>query len=31
MKIAWYILKNKENYKDGKDGLYLRKLKRIQE
>ena len=30
MRIMWYMLKNKENYKDGKDELYQRKLKRIQ-
>ena len=29
IRIMWYMLKNKENYKDGKDGLYQRKLKRI--
>jgi transposase len=30
IRIMWYMLKNKENYKDGKDELYQRKLKRIQ-
>jgi transposase len=29
MRIMWYMLKNKENYKDGKPELYQRKLKRI--
>ena len=30
MRIMWYMLKNKENYKDGKPETYKRKLKRIQ-
>ncbi|CAN5693555.1 hypothetical protein BH23THE1_BH23THE1_35980 [soil metagenome] len=30
IRIMWYMLRNKENYKDGKDELYQRKLKRIQ-
>lgn len=29
--IMWYMLKNKENYKDGKVEAYQRKLKRVQE
>jgi transposase len=30
IRIMWYMLKNKENYKDGKPETYQRKLKRIQ-
>lgn len=30
IRIMWYMLKNKENYKDRKDELYQRKLKKIQ-
>ncbi len=29
IRIMWYMLKNKENYKDGKPETYQRKLKRI--
>jgi transposase len=30
IRIMWYMLKNKENYKDGKQETYQRNLKRIQ-
>ena len=30
IRIMWYMLKNKETYKDGKPESYQRKLKRIQ-
>lgn len=30
IRIMWYMLKNKEAYKDGKKESYQRKLKRIQ-
>lgn len=30
IRIMWYMLKNKENYKDGRPELHQRKLKRIQ-
>jgi transposase len=29
IRIMWYMLKNKENYKDGKPETYQRKLKMI--
>jgi transposase len=29
MRIMWYMLKNRENYKNGKPETYQRKLKRI--
>ena len=29
IRIMWYMLKNKNNYKEGKNELYQRKLKRI--